>query len=82
MKKLFSLILTIAIIVAAVYVAPKLVHTCDACESFFIGPGYEPNVLTDLLAQQETICKECAEDQHAAALALGGDLKEYQKPLF
>ena len=50
MKKLFKLLLTIVFIGAIVYFAPKLVHKCDSCEEWFVGTGYEANVIADVIA--------------------------------
>ena len=83
MKKLISLVLIVAVIAAGVIFVPKLVHTCDDCEKVFFGPGYEPNALAGMIKKEETvICKDCAETHHAVSLALGKELKEFQKALF
>lgn len=83
MKKLISFVLVIAIIAAGIVLAPKIAHTCGDCEKFFIGAGYEPNVVEDLLSDTEQIiCKECAEKQHALAIALGKSVDEFKRDLF
>ena len=48
MKKLFKLLLTIVVICGVVYFAPKLIHKCDGCEKWFVGTGYEANVIADV----------------------------------
>ena len=83
MKKIIALILAVAIIVAGIIFVPKLVHTCDDCEKLFIGAGYEPNVIEDLLSdKQEIICKKCAEEHHAISIALGKSVEDFKRDLF
>ena len=83
MKKLFKLLLTIVFICAIVYFAPKLVHKCDGCEEWFAGIGYEANVIADVISDDDqTICKDCAEKQHAIETTLGKSLDDYRKKLF
>ncbi len=83
MKKIISFVLTLAVIAAGVYFVPKLVHTCDDCEEFFVGPGYEPNLFSDLITDEDQIiCKECAEKQHAVEIALGKSVDDYMIDIF
>ena len=83
MKRLFKLLFNIAIICAVVYFAPKLVHKCDDCEEWFVGTGYEANVIADVISDDDqTICKPCAEKQHAIETTLGKSLDDYRKKLF
>lgn len=83
MKKLIKLLLTVVLICAIVYFAPKLVHKCDDCEEWFAGTGYEANVLADAVTgDDQTICKNCAEKQHTIGTTLGKSLDDYKKPLF
>ena len=83
MKKIISLALVAVVIIAAVVMIPKIAHTCDDCEKFFIGAGYDANVLEDFLATEKPIiCKECAKKQHAVSLALGKDLDDFKRDLF
>ncbi len=83
MKKFITILLVIVIIIACIIFIPKLVHTCDDCDEFFVGVGYEPNKLSEIFTEDMTIiCKDCAEVHHALSLALGKDLDEYQKELF
>lgn len=83
MKKIISLVVVAVIVVAGIIFVPKLAHTCDDCDKFFVGAGYEPNMLEDMMTDDEQIiCEECAEKQHAVSLALGKTLDEYKKDLF
>ena len=83
MKKLVSLVLIAAIVVAGIVFVPKLTHTCDDCDKFFIGAGYEPNIVSDLLSgQEQIICKECAEKEHALSIAVGKTVDDFKRDLF
>lgn len=83
MKKIFKLLLTIVFICAIVYFAPKLVHQCDDCEEWFIGTGYEANVIADVISDDDqTICKTCAEKQHVIETTMGKSLNKFKKGLF
>lgn len=83
MKKIIALVIIFVIIVAGVVFVPKLAHKCDDCGEFFVGTGYKPNVVSDLLNDEEQIiCKDCAEKQHALALAIGEDVEKYKRDLF
>ena len=83
MKKFIWLAVAVVIIVAGIIFVPKLVHECDDCEEIFFGTGYEPNVLSDLFSKEDQIiCKECAEKQHAITLALGKTLDDFKIGLF
>lgn len=83
MKKIISLVVVVAIIVAGIIFVPKITHTCDDCEKFFLGAGYEPNIVEDLLSSEEQIiCKECAEKQHALSIAMGKSLDDFKRDLF
>lgn len=83
MKKFIKFLFTIVIIGAAIFFAPKLVHKCDSCENWFVGTGYEANVIADMVSDDDqTICKDCAQQQHAIGTTLGKSLEEYRKKLF
>lgn len=83
MKKLFKLLMTIVFICAVVYFAPKLVHKCDGCEKWFVGTGYEANIIADVVSDDDqTICKSCAEKQHVIETTMGKSLNEFKKGLF
>ncbi len=83
MKKIVTIIIIAALVVAGIVFGPKLIHTCDDCGKFFIGTGYEPNIVSDVLSEDElTICKDCAEKQHALSSLIGQDVDDYKKSLF
>lgn len=83
MKKIISLAVIAVIVVLGIIFIPRLAHTCNACDEFFIGTGYEPNIISDILSDEEQIiCKDCAEEQHALAIALGQSLDEFKRDLF
>ena len=52
MRKIISLVITIAVIAAGIYQAPRLVHKCGDCGKVFVGAGYEPNVVEGLLSEE------------------------------
>lgn len=83
MKKIISLVVVAVIVIAGVVFIPKVTHTCDDCGKFFIGAGYEPNVVEDLISDEEQIiCKDCAEEQHAISIAMGKSLDNYKREIF
>ncbi len=83
MKKIISLVVVVAIIIAGIIFVPKIAHTCDDCEKFFLGAGYEPNIVEDLLSSEEKIiCKKCAEKQHALSIAMGKSIDDFKRDLF
>ncbi len=83
MKKLFKLLLVIVFVCAIIYLAPRLIQKCDSCEKWFMGTGYEPNAITAVISDEDqTICRECAETQHAIETTFGKSLDEYRKKLF
>ena len=83
MKKIISLVVVVAIIVVGIVFLPKIVHTCDDCEKLFFGSGYEPNIIEDLLSNEERIiCKNCAEEQHAISIAMGKSVDDFKRDLF
>ena len=83
MKKIISLVVLVAVVVAGIVFIPKVVHTCDDCGKVFVGAGYEPNIVDDLLSEDEQIiCKKCAEEQHALAIAVGKSLDDFKRDLF
>ncbi len=84
-KKKSAAPVIIAIILTAVVVVfgLALVHQCDDCGKFFVGTGYKPNAVVDIVSSdQQIICKDCAEKQHAVSGFFGGDLSEYSYGLF
>ena len=83
MKKIISLVVVAVIVIAGVVFIPKVTHTCDDCGKFFIGAGYEPNVVEDLISDEEqVICNDCAEEQHAISIAMGKSLDNYKREIF
>lgn len=83
MKKIISVVAVVLVIIAGIVFVPKITHTCDDCGKFFIGTGYEPNVVADLLSSDEQIiCKDCAEKQHALSIAVGKSLDDFKRGLF
>ncbi len=83
MKKSFKLLFTVVFICAVVYFAPKLIHKCDDCETWFVGTGYETNIIADVASDtDQTICKSCAEKQHIIETTMGKSLDEFKKGLF
>jgi hypothetical protein len=83
MKKIISIVIIAAIVFAGVFFVPKLAHTCDSCDEFFIGTGYKPNIVAGFLGNEDDIiCKECAEKHHAVALTLGQSLDDFKRDLF
>ena len=88
MKKQIARILFAAIVVAALVVfIPKLTHTCDNCDKFFVGTGYTANKVSDLITsltgqEDKILCKDCAAKEHALAIATGKSLKDFRRPLF
>ena len=83
MKKIITSVLVMVLVFACARVAPKVVHKCDDCGNYFVGAGYEANVVEDMLTDEEQIiCKECAEKQHAVAIALGKSVEDYKRDLF
>ena len=78
-----TVIVIVLIVALAVFFGPKLVHKCDDCGKIFIGTGYTPNAVENIVnSDQEIICKECAEKQHAVAGFFGGDIEDYRRGLF
>ena len=83
MKKIISLVVVVAIFIAGIVFVPKIAHTCDDCEKFFLGAGYEPNIVEDLLSSEDQIiCKKCAEKQHALSIAMGKSVEDFKRDLF
>ena len=83
MKKIISLIVVVIIVVAGIVFVPKVTHTCDDCDKIFVGAGYEPNIIEDLLSEDEQIiCKKCAEKQHVIAIKMGKSVEDFKRDLF
>ena len=83
MKKILALVLVAVIVVAGIVFVPELAHTCKDCGKFFVGTGYEPNVVADLFTDDDyLLCKDCAITSHAAAILLGKSVEDFRRPLF
>ncbi len=83
MKKIVSLVLVAIVVIAGIVIGPKVIHTCDDCEEIFFGAGYEPNIVEDILSEEEQIiCKDCAEEQHAISIAMGKSLEDFEREVF
>lgn len=84
MKKIIAVIAIVAVLLAAgAILVPRLTHTCDDCGKFFVGTGYNPNVISDIFSSKEQIiCRECAEKQHAIEIAFGKSVEEFKRKLF
>ena len=83
-KYSLSQVIAVALIVGLlVFFGPKLIHKCDDCGKIFVGTGYTPNAVENIVnSDQEIICKECAEKQHAVAGFFDGDIEDYRRGLF
>ena len=86
-RGIISVLLIAAVVVAAVVFVPRLPHTCDNCGEFFVGTGYEANVVSNALTQlsgqeDKILCKDCAAKEHALAIATGKSLSDFKRPLF
>ena len=81
-KIIIAAVLAVVILVGAIFV-PRVMHTCDDCGKFFLGTGYEANIVTELFSSgEQIICKKCAEKQHAISIALGKSVKDFKRGLF
>lgn len=82
MKKLMKLLWGIVIALILITYIPQFCHICADCEAFFIGAGYEQNILIDAVSDQKgVLCEECAEKHHALSVGLGKSLADYKKPV-
>lgn len=79
-KRIIGIIVLAMVITAAVVLVPRLVHTCDRCDTRFVGTGYRPNAL--FTNEPLVLCRECAESEHAFRIALGGSVEDYRYELF
>ena len=57
MKKVLPIVLVAVIVILGFVFVPKLTHTCSDCGEFFVGTGYEPNALEDMMSDEELIVK-------------------------
>ena len=87
LSRIIEIAIAVAILLAAIYFMPKLIHTCDNCDKFFIGTGYKANIVSDALSavsgdEAKVVCKDCAKTEHALAIATGKSLEDFRNPLF
>lgn len=80
MKRIIRLLISIVVILMIVTYVPQLFHICTGCKSFFVGAGYDENVLVDAVSAEEGIlCKKCAEKHHALSVGIGKSVDDYKK---
>lgn len=83
MKKIISLAVIVVVVIVGIVFVPKITHTCDDCGKFFVGAGYEPNIIEDFISDDEQIiCEDCAKEQHALSIAMGMSIEEFKRELF
>jgi len=83
LKKLIKILLVVIVIALLIVYVPYYFNECDDCGEFFVGAGYEPNIVSELINESEQIiCKECAEKHHAISTTLGKSLDDYKRPAF
>lgn len=82
---IIAVLVVIIIALVGVFVGPKVIHECADCGETIFGAGYEPNAIVEALEDSEeemVICESCAEEQHAAALAFGDTLEDFEREIF
>ena len=80
MKKIIAIVIVAVIVALGVIFVPKVTQTCSDCGELFVGTGYEPNTIEDLMSDEELIiCEDCAKEQHALAIAMGKSLEEFKR---
>lgn len=77
-----TVIITAAVVAALFIFVPKLVHQCDHCNQYFFGTGYEPNVLSGTLDNEEIICEKCAKEEYQLFGIKLDEIEEHKIPLF
>lgn len=82
-----GVIVILALVLLAAVFVPRLTHTCDNCETFFLGTGYSANMVSDAITtitgqEDKILCKDCAMQEHAIAIGLGQSLDDFKLPLF
>lgn len=80
MKRIVGITAVAIVLIAAAVFLPQLVHTCDKCDTRFVGTGYRPNAL--FTSEQQVLCRDCAAKEHAFRIALGGSVEDYRYALF
>ena len=82
-KKIIAIVVAVVIVLTGIFFVPRLCHTCDDCDKFFIGAGYEPNMVNDILSTEVIVlCKDCAEKQHAVSIAMGKSVDDFKRKIF
>lgn len=82
MKKNFKFLVGIAILLVLITYTSQFFHICTDCETFFIGAGYERNIVADVISAEDgTLCKKCAEKHHMLSVGLGKSLNDYKKSI-
>ena len=83
LKKLFKGLSSLIVVALLIIYIPYYFHLCDDCGEFFMGSGYKPNIVSDMISEDEqTICEDCAKVHHAISTTLGKSLDDYKKPVF
>ncbi len=85
MKKLVCIIVAFIVVALGAVFVPKLFHTCDDCQSFFVGTGYEPVAIAEWFTDENenyAICKKCAQIHHVVEIQAGADVDDFKKGLF
>ncbi len=83
-----AIVLVAALVVSAGFLfIPRLTHHCDNCGQFFLGTGYEANIITNTLTglagnEDKILCLDCAVREHALEIAAGSSIKDFERPLF
>lgn len=85
---IIAVALAVCILVGGgIVLGPQLVHHCSNCDKLFFGTGYYANILSDTIStftgkEAKLLCKDCAMQEHAIAIAAGKSLKDFKRPLF
>ena len=82
-KKIILIAVAAVVVISGVLFVPRLIHKCDDCGDVFLGTGYTANVVSDLFSKDDQIiCRECAEKQHALSIAFGKSVDDFKRGLF
>lgn len=82
-EKIVVIAVAVIVLVSGIIFVPRLSHKRDDCGNVFIGTGYKANVVSDFFSKDEQIiCRECAETQHALSIALGKSVEDFKRELF
>ena len=81
MKTFVKIIIGILVVCMLVLYVPQFFHSCTGCESFFLGLGYEENIIVDAMSEDDgVLCRDCAEYHHALSIGFGKSIDDYSKP--